>query len=266
MPCTNVSPTNTLNFTDSGGTLRQVYEFIGPNGVGKGTIAMFFGGSGSPTPTGFLAKTKGFDETAPSLAMNADECTFLKEIRDQAWRVLMFKQSQIFRRNGTVTQELWLRDYVNWIVNTFPLSTRWLLAGHSAGAYIVGAHIQHLKEGISTKIPRNTIMSYPTAIGDSVQKTVFTSAHFNGRTTLFISGASGLDTIGYQPTKDLRVIACSGTSHHGWIALNTDHQIFVRINTNTGRRIVGDIINKWYTTTPETFDCLQNSEPCVFCN
>ena len=250
MPCTGIiTPTgNAPTFTDRFGFSHPIYRF--EPGTITGTIFLLLGGTyGGGGPGVPLAiTTKGFDTTGSGHDMTSDECNSLKNLRDLGWRCLMFQNDETFVSTDTTTKsnQWWIEDLCKWMDNTYTGGVGRFLVGHSAGAGLVGVHLHHIQTGQGLGTWGTGALSFPFPMNDANKLTDFQTSTFNGKNTLFVSGKSGSDTIGYQNTKDMFNIACPSTGKSGHEAINTDHNVFSLVNSSTGRRLIVDIIHNFF--------------------
>ena len=176
------------------------------------------------------------------------------------WRIVIFQNMEFCKVDDKVKQnEYWIDAYCYWLVKRFSEnnSKKVFVVGFSSGAYIVSLHLQHLKElKKEDSISGYGIFSYSVSTNDAYNKTNFDKDHFK-KSTLFISGSNTRDTgsnfpfvNGYHNTRTLYDSAQQSGIRHGWISINSTHNIFSKKSNRdpnkNKRRAITMIMDNWF--------------------
>ena len=225
----------------------------------RGTIGLILGGfiGIDKTDNKILVGSKGYGKNTIR-ELNEDEKTVIDELRMLGWTIVIFENMQFCKVDNNVKQnEYWIDAYCDWLVKRYSEnnSKKIFVVGFSSGAYIVGLHLQHLKElKKEDSVSGYGIFSYSVSTNDAYNKTIFDKDHFK-KSTLFISGSSTRDTgsnfpfvNGYHNTRTLYDSAQQSGIRHGWISINSTHNIFSKKSNNieTDKRAITMIMDDWF--------------------
>jgi hypothetical protein len=254
MPCQNIIPSRKENFIDHEGTTRVINVFDAKGTSLKRTIAFLLGGyldkESQPVTVGSKGWTNTLRHTAP------DECQIIEELCNLGWRILIFDSMQFARPTGKPYDEMWIDDYVKWIVEKFSSEDKKLfMAGFSSGAYIIGLHLKHLSsKQTNVAMSGYGLFSFSVKVDDPANKTNFSPDDFKVL-TLFISGSSTKDTSdkppfvdGYENISRIYEYSASksGIKHHR-VILDSDHSIF-SVQGDNGKRAVTNLIHDRFSS------------------